>query len=295
MKIVQSLWTKPSLKKENLTASDRSKGGWEDKKYNYFSWALSCLQFRKFYDEIELVTDEMGYDLLIDKIGLPYTSVRVELDRLNKYHPDLWALGKIYAYSIQEQPFLHADGDVYIWEKLPGVESASLVAQNRETSFEFYNEIFLKIVENFEHVPDVLFESSDRNNNIVAVNAGVIGGNDINFVKSYAKQAFDMVNDNYDNLQHVNIGMSNIIFEQFLFYALAEAEGNPIHFITSNVNHAFDGLAELTGVPNRIKYVHPVGAYKRSKYIGELVGHHLLQSYPEYYYNILNLLRTSQI
>jgi len=76
------------------------RGGWSDKKYNYMSWAFSCLQFKKYYSEVELITDKLGKELLIDKLELPYTSVKVELDQLNSYHSDLWALGKIVKYNL---------------------------------------------------------------------------------------------------------------------------------------------------------------------------------------------------
>ena len=67
MKIIQSYWTKPNLKKANLHISDRNNGGWLDKRYNYFSWALSCLTLRELYKEVELYTDEQGAELLINK------------------------------------------------------------------------------------------------------------------------------------------------------------------------------------------------------------------------------------
>jgi hypothetical protein len=295
MKIVQSMWMKPSLKKTGFSESDRNKGGWLDKRYNYFSWALSCLQFRTFYEEVELVTDALGYDLLIEKMGLPYTNVRVELDMLDKYHPDLWALGKIYTYSIQEHPFIHADGDVYIWEKLAGIEQVPLVAQNLDNSFAFYGEIFLKIAQKFHFIPDVLWSSASGNNKILAVNAGVLGGSDLSFFKEYTRQAFEMIERNYDKLEQVDIGMFNVIFEQFLFRALAELKEVPVHFVLNDVNYSFDGLTDLTGVPGRVKYVHPVGLYKRSRYIGELVAYHLHESFPDYYFRIVDLLTRYEI
>ena len=182
MKIVQSLWVKPSLKKENFNISDRNKGGWVDKKYNYMSWALSCLQFKKYYNNVELVTDSIGYELLIEKIGLPYSKVDIELDQLNNYHPDLWALGKIQAYSIQNEPFIHADGDVFIFKKFEeSFEKSPLIAQNLETEFSYYYEIFKNIEENFDYIPQVLIESKTINGGIIGVNAGLLGGSDFCF------------------------------------------------------------------------------------------------------------------
>ena len=55
--------------------------------------------------------------MLIDKLGLPYTNVFCDLDKLNGYHTQLWALPKLHTYTQQETSFLHVDSDVFIWEK----------------------------------------------------------------------------------------------------------------------------------------------------------------------------------
>ena len=263
MKIVQRYWSKPALKKTNLNNTDRSAGGWLNRKTNYMSWALSCLQFRKFYDEVELVTDQLGYDLLISKLGLPYTSVRVILDDLNHYHPDLWALGKIYTYSVQDKPFIHADGDVYIWGKLfSEMDNAPLYAQNVERFEEFYKPVFTSIVSNFMYVPPVLLDF-ERRNGSAAINAGVIGGYDISFFKEYAKGAFEFVDRNLDNLNKINIGKFNPIFEQSYFYALAEQKSNPVECLFKDQkNNSFDGMADFTGVPGKVKFIHAMAGYK---------------------------------
>lgn len=296
MRIVQSFWSKPSFKHGNLNISDRNKGGWTDKKYNYFSWALSCLQFRKYYDEVELVTDKQGYDLLINRLGLPYTHVNVVLDKLNDYHSDLWALGKIYAYSIQEQPFLHADGDIFIYEPFPvNISRAPLIAQNREPGFSYYNDVFDKILSRFEYIPDYFHHSRQKHQQIVAVNAGIIGGNDITFFKEYTAMAITFVDRNKGNLEKINIGLFNNVYEQFLFHAMAEGKLIDINYLFPAVNHAFDGLADFTGVPQKTKYIHTVGVYKRMPYMGELLAYRLQTDYPEYYYKILNLIRSNSI
>ena len=102
------------------------------------SWALSCLQLRKFYDEVELVTDSEGADLLINKLHLPYTSCKPVLDKLVDENPAVWALGKIAAYEAQEVPFIHVDGDIYIWKPFPKrIEEADIAVQNVEKNYPF--------------------------------------------------------------------------------------------------------------------------------------------------------------
>lgn len=296
MKIVQSLWSKPSMKNANIHITDRNNGGWYNKKCNYISWALSCLQFREFYDSVELVTDKLGYDLLINRLELPYTSVKVVLDDLNTYHPDLWSLGKLYAYSLQDAPFIHADGDIYIWQRFSEQLSQSqLLAQNEEVNFVEYSSVYESITQNFEFIPEVLVESVKLNRGIVGVNAGLLGGSDIEFFQIYTKQAIDFVEKNYDSLKSIDIGLFNIVFEQFLFHAMAEQKNYKIEYLIENMNKSYIGICELAGAPNVDKYAHALANYKKVHSVNSLIEYRLQNDYPEYYYRILNLLKTYQI
>ncbi|HEY8894692.1 MAG TPA: DUF6734 family protein [Niastella sp.] len=294
MKIVQSCWSKPGYSKD-----DNNRCGWLHKKYNYFSWALSALQFRKFYDELELVTDKLGYDLLINKLELPYTRTRVVLDDLAQYHADLFALGKLYAYSIQEQPFIHADADVFIWRKFPeALENASLVCQNKEDSESYsrlYTKAFVEIAAATGYYPEVLEQSIERNNRIIAVNAGIMGGSNRHFFEQYTKEAFDFVDRVHTQLHKINVKDFNTIFEQFLFHALAEDKEAPVCYLRNRLVLFWYDIADFTGVPVRTEYIHLIGNFKRTKRVLDQLEHRLLLDYPEYYFRIMNLIRTNQI
>jgi hypothetical protein len=109
--------------------------------------------------------------------------------------------------------------------------------------------------------------------------------------------AFQFVNKNLLKAEKINIGMFNTVFEQFLFYAMAEEKNITIncYFPEDAVNHAFDGLAEISSLPDKVKYVHTVGSYKKKQLTGEMLAFRLQSDYPDYYYEIMNLLRTNQI
>jgi uncharacterized GH25 family protein len=74
MKIVQSLWSIPILQNKK-SLFNIGNGGWAERKFYYMSWALSCLQFKKYYKDLVLVTDKAGKKLLIDKLNLPYSEI----------------------------------------------------------------------------------------------------------------------------------------------------------------------------------------------------------------------------
>ncbi len=293
MKIIHSYWSKPSIEK----GYDRSAGGWSDKKYNYMSWALSCLQFKKYYSEVELITDKLGKELLIDKLELPYTSVKVELDQLNDYHSDLWALGKIYAYSIQDKPFMHADGDLFIWKKFDSdLESASLFAQNQELNFPYHFDSVKEMEDNLPYIPVCIQEERAINkDDIYGCNAGIFGGNNISFFKEYTKEAFAFVDKNINDIHKINIGRFNITYEQFLFLCLAKYKNIKIHYFTEGVDHHFKGMTNFNRVPKKTTFIHPVGYYKKYKPIGEHIAMRLLADYPSYFYKIEKLIRNFQL
>ena len=56
--------------------------GWKHPELHFMSWALSCLSLREHYDDVTLYTDSAGYDVLINKLRLPYTRVEVCFDNL---------------------------------------------------------------------------------------------------------------------------------------------------------------------------------------------------------------------
>ncbi len=91
------------------------------------------LSINRFYKNMEWVADEVDTEILIDKLDLPYTSVKFLPNKFNDFNVGLWAFPKIYAYGIQNEPFIHVDNDVFISEKLSSeIEGAELIVQNRE-------------------------------------------------------------------------------------------------------------------------------------------------------------------
>lgn len=99
MKIVQSFWT------AGKDATNYN-FGWLSPLDHYLSWILSCNLLRKQYNHVGLVTDQQGYHILVEELGLPYTEVDTCLDSLVEYKSHLWALAKIKAYSIQRELFI---------------------------------------------------------------------------------------------------------------------------------------------------------------------------------------------
>jgi hypothetical protein len=292
-RIVQTLWTKPVFENGTIEFQNRFHGGWLSKKYNYMAWTLSCLQFRKFYEQVEIVTDKKGKELLIDKLDLPYTSIKIELDCLNKYPNSLWTLPKIYCYKIQSDPFIHTDGDVLIWEKFrDDIESARLVSQQLVIDHKPQYITMDEIEAHLNYIPDCITKDRRECNVLRISNAGLLGGTDLNFYKEFTQLAFDFVDKNLSQLHKLTTGNFGMIFEEYLFYCLAKEKEIDVTYLLEPLTDDFKGtkLVDFETVPSKTKFIHPVGTYKRYQHICDLLENTLLIQYPDYYYRILKLL-----
>jgi hypothetical protein len=297
-KIVQTLWTKPAFDDDNSGFQQRFNGGWLSRKYNYMAWTLSCLQLRKFYDRVELVTDAKGKQLLIDILKLPYTDVRVELDCLNHYSNSLWTLPKIYTYKIQKEPFIHVDGDVFIWEKFSkDIESAQLCSQQLVIDHKPQYVAMEEIETHFKFIPDCIKKDKAENRILRISNAGLFGGNNLDFFKEFVKISFDFVDKNLALLYKLKSGSFGMIFEEYLFYCLAKEEGIEVTYLLEPLMDDFTGtqLIGFETVPSKTKFIHPVGSFKKYRQICDLLSNTLLVNYPDYYYRIIRLLHEFEI
>jgi hypothetical protein len=218
------------------------------------------------------------------------------LDELNDYHPDLWALGKVKAYSLQTEPFIHADGDVFVWKRFDeNIEKAPLIAQNEEVNYGYYKKSLIEIQQTFHYKPDFF---STENDMIKAANAGIFGGNDIDFFQNYCKASLDFVNKNKNCLEKCTAGYLNMIFEQYLFWELAHQAQTPIkYFIEEEIKESdeFKHLLLFEKIPYTSTYLHIIGSAKKSILGAERVCFHLRSEFPAYYYHILKLLDQNQI
>ena len=293
MKIVQTYWTKPMFQKSG-DLYNRLQGGWPSLKYALCAMVYSCLSIKKYYPNIELVTDTYGYKLLIEEFGLPYTKVDLSLNNFDA-DPNLWALAKVYSYSLQDEPFIHVDNDIFIWSKFPErIEKASLCCQNLENLSLDYQE-GLNIIEN--HIPQKfnMFNEFINNNNLMnlyAINAGILGGNDIDFIKTYSQNVLDFYNCQTDKFSSIGekIGLLNIILEQLSFGLLAQKKGIKIEYLKHIIDfdELINDIIDIYSAPIRTKYVHCLGNIKKDILVAQQIEFHLKSQYPNYYHKVID-------
>jgi hypothetical protein len=292
MQFVQTLWTGTS--EENPVGI---KAGWRSAEYHWISWALSCLQAKSVFGEVNLVTDKKGKEVLIDQLQLPYASVSIDLEqKLDHYPQSLFALAKIFTYSIQTEPFLHLDGDVFIWHKPDdNFLNAPLMAQNIDKNLGLYLETLNEINKHFTYIPSVLLKETYAGKDIYASNAGLLGGSDLSFIKEYCRQAFEFINKNKNDLSKLNTNSLNFIIEQYLFYQLADKANIPINHLNGVVDvPIFKDYIKFDDFPH-VQMAHPVGGFKKYRHVCDHVAKKLRKDYPDYYYRIINWVRNSDV
>lgn len=292
MKIIQTLYAN-----NNLTPISNS-FGWLRPEYHLMSWALSCLQIKKFHKEVHLYANTSGAELLTKQLKLPYDSVNISHDNLVLQNENLWALPKIFTYSLQKEPFLHIDGDVFLFEALPkNLLEQDLIAQNIEEATKFYQTTQSELMSNFEYFPDCVRKDFYSKKPINAVNAGILGGQNIRFFQEYTDLAFSYINNNTDYLSKINVNKFNVFFEQHLFYSLAVQEKIPISILfNEKINdNEYEGFGNFHEVPFKKHYLHLLGTYKSHLHTCMQMANKLRKLYPNYYYQIIALCKQNDI
>lgn len=268
--------------------------GWIKPEYNLMSWALSCLQLKKNHDQVDLYCNSEAADCLIGELNLPYTKVYLSHDKMDLIDERLWALPKILTYSVQNEPFLHIDGDAYLFDKLPSaLLNGGLISQNIEEASDYYLQTQQQIIRSFAYFPNCIEADFQSPLPIKAVNAGILGGSNISFFKEYTELALKYISNNIQYFISINVDRFNVFFEQHLFYALAKEKELPISVLINETvkDNQYLYLGNFHEIPCRRTYLHLLGHYKKDEYTCRQMASKLRQLYPCYYHKIISLFK----
>lgn len=289
MKFIQSFWSKPftdSIHSNNWNY--RHNGGYPNPFLFYASWCYSCLSIKKYYPNLHLITDNEGVYIFRDVLKLPYTSFSTRLNTLSDYDKGLWALGKLFTYNMQDEPFCHLDGDVFLFGSvLDKLIKKPIFCQSFDHDTDQYAEIHAYVHSHFNHVPKF---NGNLNNNLKLINAGIIGGTNIKIFQDYTASAFELINNNADKLNHINMGLLNLYYEQFLFSNIVEQQKFQVHTLFPETDQA-PKFAAFHNIPNEAQYVHLISHLKKSTEFLELIVARLFLEFPEYYERLKNVFK----
>ncbi len=248
-KVVYSQWSKPA--KDDFV-------GFNSKEAFANCAELSVLNSRKWFDKVELVTDDKGYRFLIEDLKLPFTSVKVELDKLNNISKEHWSIGKLYACKIQDEPFIHQDFDVIWFKKPPSrILKAQASFQGTESCESLHS--FYRPLMNEAKTSDYKLNKYCDLDKIKAYTCGIIGFNDLSILSEWYDLAIDYIRKTKGELI-----CRPIFFEQFLIYNLLDYYKFKVETIASK---------ELISEKECEKYgyTHLIAGSKRDVHVEELV------------------------
>jgi hypothetical protein len=289
MKAVWSFWTKPYV------AHRRS--SWPSDKHHWLAWVLSVETAKQHYPETWLVTDDAGARMLVDGLGLQFAHVSTDLNALAQHDPDWWALGKIYAYRLQTEPFVHLDADAFLWKRLPQrLESADVFAQNPEPIWSgtpYYQPERLERVLSATSggwLPDEWMWYRRAIPHQRSICCGLFGGNRIDFISRFAEASLRLVNDpsNQRALQSLpNKQIHTLLIEQYLLAAFVEyyKASAALPFGSVRIEYLFNSMADPWN-PERAAqtgFTHLLANAKRNPRLADRLENRVRRDYPELY------------
>lgn len=299
MKIIQSFWSKPVLNSSQNISQNRYNGGWKDYRYCLLSMAYSCLTIHKYYPHIELYTDSFGVELFKDVLKLPYNKFYTNLDDINNIDQTLWAYAKIMTYSLQKEPFLHVDNDIFIWsafsEKLLQsdvvCQSLEVIEKLSQTDYQIAVDY---IKHNIKSAPEIIVNSNCES----AANMGIFGGCNIDFIQQYCKASKVFFSNTYNEMVRSGnlIGKFNVVFEQLMLTEMANTHNQEISYLISK--NDIDEIVKYSTIETaqfEKKYTHCLGSLKKSIYICEQIEYRMRFEFPKYYNRIMSYINKEHI
>jgi hypothetical protein len=257
------------------------------------SWILSVRTAQQHYPDTLLVTDDAGAHLLVDRLGLGFGNVSLELNDLICEDPHWWCLGKLHTYRAQRQPFVHIDNDVFLWRELPASLVASPVLGQNPERFIYGQGAYrpdrweAALTSADASLPSEWLWYTRRHGN-EAVGCGIVGGTDNDFIAHYAEQAIHMVRRTQDckaSLEPGEIVGCNILAEQYLLAACLHCHrmGGSSRFAGLRINYLFDPDQDNTTEIGRLGYTHLIAGAKQNSEIAHRLERRVSRDYPAEY------------
>ena len=136
----------------------------------------------RVFAETEFVTDKLGAELAM-RLGWPFGQISTALeDWLADGLTHIWALGKLVACALQEQPFVQFDGDVLLFKSLPKrLTRHRLLAQSPDFPHYYASRDMQAAQALAGFTPGG-----------AAYNAGLLGGSDVALVRAFAWAGLDL-------------------------------------------------------------------------------------------------------
>jgi hypothetical protein len=270
----------------NADDSFSNKAGYRFYSDFLYTMALATHRAMQHFKSVQIVTTSWG-ERVLRTAGIQATEFSTELDAMKSVSRWFWAYGKMIAYTMQTEPFVHVDNDVFIRQPLPDrVLNARLCFQSKEQmdvlEYNWYNVLrpcWGKAVIR----PQVVVENEVTD---FAYNCGICGGHDLEFFKEWRKISTEYIfapeNQRvfFDDFRPV-LMHQNLWHEQYFGVALIKAHQlrDQVELLTDDIN---DPAWKQSNLNNKT-YTHLWGATKTDQHIMRQVRMGLKKFAPELY------------
>lgn len=195
MKYIYTFWSKPLLEKPPHKDLSQKK---QDLLQSLYYYSFSLLKKTNAVD-IELVTDDFGASMFKH---IPYSNVRLDLNKLNNFSSRLWSLAQAFALSLYDEPIASIDGDFMIKDAQKFKEIIDspwdVLIQSKEISPSYtfnYQESLKNLIlllneDILNKMPEFMYFDSYN----YTTNVGFMGFKNLNFKNEYANKLMCLFN-----------------------------------------------------------------------------------------------------
>ena len=287
MKAIYTFWSKPLINNFARCKSEKN---------FILMFVYSMLWSAKWFEKVELNTDEYGYNIFkyFENSKIKIKNTLNDFEGLDSYL--FWAYPKIYSLTLQDEPFIHIDGDIFIFRRLPeDLFSGDFGFQNLEIAH--YERAYSKLINFYDK--NYYFKPSVWSNNLkTAINCGLMYFKNPILAKNFhkdVKKYFIDIDDKFaaqlkTELQDViktTYITYPLLFEQYYLNCFINSlENKKINYLLSNeqVEKEEKGQSIIQG------YVHLIEDKNNPYYINNINQRFMLE-FPEEWkiFNKLNL------
>jgi len=223
--------------------------------YHILSWTLSCLQLRKHYENVKLITNAEGKELLIDHLCLPYTEWEIIPDEaLNECYSFLLVLGA------RSQPFILVDKNVFLWSRLNVSEVNQGVCgffytRNDEDCFRSICAVQKRNI----FVPSFVEDSINVSKGLYSFDTSVVGFTDMELYAACRNEMIDFIKLNKRALQNIDVHLIRVYLNNYFLFRYARAQNKLqdafIEDTSENSQLSYYQIFELKGRKAKVSYV----------------------------------------
>jgi FkbM family methyltransferase len=233
-----------------------------EKYLNFYTFLLSFLTLKKYYGSVTMYCNRLAYDTFIKYI--PYDNVIIIE---NKNTIDWWSAYKLDIISIIDEPFIHVDSDVFIFDDIfrPFIN-------NKDYDIIVQNSFDIEIIDKEKWIFEICPIQKIKNKSFLC---GVIGFNDINKKEKYIKNTKKVKKLIENNLI---IGDYGFILEEYTLY-LTTVNDDLKYFEVL----PYDDIKDIYSSGEKNNYTHMWFASKYVKTNIDLIKNKIKKDFSEYY------------